>query len=428
LCAAQTDNFISSGNVSPYLTLGRGLNWGGSGPNTIGQSFIFNPLDPNQGFCVFVFNNNTTSSHSFTLTVAQTGDPSVRTYFGNTQRWTNVATQSSFPFTVPANSLAGINYKTTASAAIVISFSGNSTQAGSPDTADVFTVQTNQSSCGSLPVNSVQGPFQQGANVTLQQQFPVLVGGLAGPGSTSAVRGLSLGQQNGGIVLDSTASGSDTLGNNFANAANFANPQGIKSGGLAAPLLISVCPVSTFGNISTARILCGYAKNSILEMATDMASITGGSMPAWNLFQKVTNPGANTLVVGDILNTSAAINVAYKTAVVGCSAACEFSIVRMTSAGTTCTAVTPQNLNVYGGATLAFNANHSAIGGSTACGAQPTTAATMYDISLAAGTSTTVDLTGWVDVHNSGTTQGLAIFNVSALTGTITGTINLVEQ
>lgn len=425
---AQQDITVVSG-TNPYIILGRGLQWGGSGPGNLNNNFIFHPTDPNVGFCLFLANNNPSSAHTVTVAVFQTGDPGLNNFTGFTGRWFSVATTTAFPVNTAASTTTGINYKTTASAGITVAFSGGSTLGGSPDTVDVFAVQTNQSSCGSLPTNSVQGPYNQGATITPAQQFPVLIGGIPLPGSTSSVQGFAIGTQANGFILDGRAAGAGTLGNNFQPATNFISPQGVKVGGVQSEMLLSVCPVSTFGNISSARVLCGYAKNSILEMATDMASITGGSMPAWNISTKVTNPTGNSLVVGDILNTSSAINVAYKAATISCSVACEFQIFPVSSAGTTCTAVTPQNLNVNQGAHLAFNANHSAIGGSPACAAQPTTSgAFLYDIFLAAGTSYTVDLTGFVDVKNAGTTQGLAVFNVTGFTGVIAASVNLVEQ
>ena len=227
---AQTDNFIASGSTSPYLILGRSLIWGGTGFGTIGQNFIFHPLDPNQGFCLFLFNNNPSNSHTFTVTVAQTGDPALQAYSGSTAHWTSVPTQTSFPATVLANSLIGINYKTTASAGIVISFTGNTTQAGNPDSVDAFTVQTSQSSCGTLATNSVQGPYQEGVNITANQQFPVLIGGVQAPETTSAVIPMAMGTQGpGGLVMDAKLCCS-ILGNVPAVASNISEVQGIHIG------------------------------------------------------------------------------------------------------------------------------------------------------------------------------------------------------
>ena len=184
LARAQQDIQVISGN-NPYIALGRNLAWGGSGVGNLNNNFIFHPTDPNIGFCLFLANNNPSSSHSVSVAVSQTGDPNQTSFQGQTGKWFNVPTVTSFPTTVAANTVVGINYKTTASANIAVQFSGATTQAGSPDTVNIFAVQTNQSACGSLAANSVQGVYQNGTNVTNAQDFPLIVGGLQQPGSTS---------------------------------------------------------------------------------------------------------------------------------------------------------------------------------------------------------------------------------------------------
>jgi hypothetical protein len=428
IARAQQD-IIVVGGTNPYIILGRGLAWGGSGTANLNNNFIFSPVDPNQGFCLFLSNNNATSAHSVSIIVSQTGDPALHSYTGITQKWFPVSTTTIFPLSVPASGIVGVNYKTTASAGITVSFSGATTQAGSPDTVDVFAVQTNQSACGSLPNQSVQGPFQNGTQATNAQQFPVLIGGLLSPGTTSTVGGMAIGS-NSGLLIDSGLC-CTMLGGGFINvsSAPVVMPNGRSSLG-ELPAVTQMLPVTTFGvKTGGPALLGGYTKTSILEMATDQASLGAGSMPAWVENQKATNPAAGQFIVGDYLTTSAAINLAWKWATVSCSAACEFQISNISSGGATCTAVTAHNLQLWGNTAEAFNVNHVAIGGSTACGTQPTVAgAPLFDISLAAGTSYTVDLSGFVDFHQGTSIAGIGVFNVSALTGTMSASISVVEQ
>ena len=423
LCTAQTDNFISAGSTSPYLTLGRALQWGGTGPGTVGQSFIFNPLDPNQGFCVFFFNNNPTNAHSFTLTVAQSGDPGVKTYFGNTQRWVNVATSTSFPASVSANSVLGINYKTTASAVIVISVTGNALAGGSPDTADIFTVQTNQSSCGTIPVNSVQGPYQQNANATLAQQFPVLIGGVSNPGSTSTVRGLAAGA-NGGFIWDGVNPNA-LLGNGFQSTPTsiFLSPTAVQLG-TDTTAMAHVYPVCTFGG---KGVTGGCIRTNILEMASDMFNIPSNAVPGWTAFGKITNPAAAATLLSQFLAVGAVVNAAYKTLVLSCSAACELAVYKITARGTVCTAITPQNLQIGNNQTQqTLNASDFV---ENACTGTPTLSTQLYDINLGAGTPFNLDLSGLANFHTGlATGGGLMVQVVTGITGIASASMTFVEQ
>lgn len=431
LCASlalgQTDNYISSGNVSPYLTLGRGLIWGSQGLGTVGQNFIFNPLDPNQGFCVFIFNNNPSSAHSFTLTVAQTGDPAVRSYQGNTQRWTNVPTTTVFPTSVPANSLIGINYKTTASAGIVISFTGNTTQAGSPDSADIFTVQTNQSSCGSIASNAVQGTVQQGNTETLSNQFPVQVGGLASPGSTGAVLAAHMGTNGNGWLIDggtccqSWASGFVSTGN--LASATFSNARGAFSAAQEGELVVDTFPL---GSLGPAGWTVGFQRTNFLEAATDQNILTQSGLPAFQVFGRAVNPTAGTVLLHHFNKQNSTVNPAYKDAIISCSVACEVFINRTSAQGTTCTALTIQNMQLGNGNTVkAANVNDVA---ENACTGAPTATYQMYDIQLGPGQSQLVDLSGFVNFHSSVVGGGIDFVENTTITGNAAVTLRFMEQ
>jgi hypothetical protein len=425
----QAQDILITGGTNPYIIIGRGIAWGGSGSGNLNNNYIFHPVTPDEGFCLFLSNNNPTNSHTVTVAVSQTGDPAVNSFQGLAQKWNGVPTTSAFPVTVPILGIVGINYKTTASAGIAVQLSGSVVAGGSPDTVDVFAVQTTASSCGALATNAVQGPYQQNAALTLSQQFPVLIGGLAIPGSTTSAQGFVVGSQGNGFLLDSRLS-SQLFSANFKNPTTFAAAQGVSGAGQQEEIILGVVPVSGFGvKTGSPAVLTGFVKTNVLEAVTDQSIGTGGSMPAWIEFQKVTNPGTGAFILGDYLTTAAAINAAWKWVTVSCSVACEFRIANISSAGTTCTAVTPHSMQLYAGGILAFNAQHVSIGGSTACAAQPTTAgADLYDISLAAGTSYTLDVGGLVNFHQAVTIAGLGIFNVTSFTGTMTASIAVMEE
>lgn len=423
---AQTDNFLAQGSTSPYLTLGRGLIWGGTGLGTVGQNFIFHPLDPNQGFCVFVYNNNPTSGHSFTITVAQTGDPTVQSYSGNTSKWTPVATSTAMPTSVANNQLTAINYKTTASAGIVISFTGNTTQAGSPDSADIFTVQTDQSSCGVLPTNAVQGPFQQGTTITAAQQAPVLIGGLLIPGTSSSVQGLAIGNQGNGTVLDGRTGTSEAFtGKGFvSNLANLTFPDATKSGGVQQEMWLAVLPTCTFG---VSGLIGGCVHDNLLEIATDQFNNGPASTPSFQVFGRVVNPAANATILHQFNKAGSTVNPAYKNLVLSCSAACEIFINRTSALGTTCTALTINNLQLGNNNVVkAANVNDVA---ENACATQPTATYQMYDIQLTGAASFTLDLSGFINFHSATTGGGIDVVNnVAIASGNVAATLTFVEQ
>jgi hypothetical protein len=422
----QQDVFITGTNA--YTVLGRGLPWG-NGSGAVNNNFVFSALNPNTQVCLYVTNNNPSNSHAFTVTLWQAGDPQVKSFANQTSKWASSSTVQTFPQTVLASSTKGIFFNVTAAAQLTAQFTGTAAAGGSPDTADIFAVETTSGGCGitsGTPI-PVQGAVVQGTSVTAANQFPVPIGGYATPGSPSTVQGFVVGGFGNGFLIDANGCCASSLGNGFWGASNAVVPRGIKGAGQSAEMLMNVCPVSTFGTVSAVKVLCGYAKNSILEMATDISSITGGNMPGWTIQGRVVNPGANTLILADYLTNSSTVSSAYKNVTLSCSAACELQLIPITSAGTTCTAVTPQNLNVYGSTRASYNAQHIALQGT--CVAQPaTTGAPMWDVQLGANVPYVIDLTGLVNERNVTALAGWGVFSVSAVTGTVIATATVVEE
>ena len=420
--AQQDINIV--GGTSPYIVIGRGLQWGGSGFGNLNNNFIFTPTGPDVGFCLYLSNNNPSSSHSVSVSVFQSGDPALKSFIGSQGKWNGVPTTTTFPISVLPNSVSGVNYKTSASANITVQFTGATTQGGSPDTVDVFAVQTTQSSCGALASNSVQGVYQNNTNVTNAQDFPVLIGGLTQPGSTSTAATMHIGNTGQGLLLDggvccqAFASGfqSNPAGQftNFKNALN--NSQEIEA-------VIDNMPLGFFGARGTAP---GFTKTNFLEIASDQFWNTASQAPAWVVLGKVTNPGAGGTILSHFLTVGAAVNPAYKTLVLSCSAACELAVNRITARGTTCTTLTPQNIQIGNAGTVqAPVANDIS---ENACTGSPTAATAMYDVSIGAGQTVTLDLSGFVNFHSSSSGSGFYVSSVAALTGVATASLTWVEQ
>jgi hypothetical protein len=165
--AQQVDVTLNSGSY--YVDIGQGIPWG---PN-FNRTYLLTPINPQVGVCVFIVNNNPTSSHTFILNVFTTGDPRVQDYSNNTRRWvSNIISGTPSPVAASATSFA---YAATAAAAkIAVQFTASSVQAGNPDTADAYIVQTTTGYCGAVGnVIAVVGPVQNGQP---QSGGPVLMG------------------------------------------------------------------------------------------------------------------------------------------------------------------------------------------------------------------------------------------------------------
>jgi len=423
--AQQDINII--GGTSPYIILGRGLQWAGSGFGNLNNNFIFTPTGPDVGFCLFMQNNNSSSAHSITVAVSQTGDPALKNFQGVTGKWNTVPTSSTFPFNVPAGSVVGINYKTSASANIAVTFSGGTLQAGSPDTVDIFAVQTTQSSCGALASNSVQGVYTNGANVTNAQNFPVLIGGYASPGVTGSALGMHIGTTGQGLLLDggvccqSWASGFVTPSN--FSSATFSKLAGSFGTQQQGEQVIDVLPMASVGGKGWT---VGFQRTSFLEAATDQNYLTQSNQPAWVVLGKLTNPTAGANLLTHFNTLADPNNPAYKHLVLSCSAACELSVSRITARGTTCTTLTPQNLQLGNGGTV-LNPNAGDIT-ENGCTGAPTFGNNMYDINLAAGGTFQIDLSGFVNFHNAGAGGGFAVSVVAGITGVATASLTWMEQ
>lgn len=127
----------------PYIILGRSLTWA----STINDTWLIQPINPDQGICIFVANNNPTTAHTFTLAVHQTGDPLVNSYTGNTGRYVADTVQGTYS-PVPIGGMTTAYVHTSAAARIAITISGATVETGTPDTGDVYIVQTSSDSCG----------------------------------------------------------------------------------------------------------------------------------------------------------------------------------------------------------------------------------------------------------------------------------------
>lgn len=149
---AQAIDIIPSAQSSAYVDLGRGLSWGASGPNGIQNNFVFSPLTPDQGVCLYLHNYNPVSTHTITLAIWETGDQQVANYLQFVSSYVPISinqgvTDNTIQLFVAPSSTTNYFFKSSGAAQIAILVTNTGSLPGSPDVVDFLAVQTNQN-CG----------------------------------------------------------------------------------------------------------------------------------------------------------------------------------------------------------------------------------------------------------------------------------------
>lgn len=255
--AANPDRTVSG--ASYYVTLASSLPW-----NQLSANYIFTPESPNVGICLFIENQNPTSSHSLTVTAFQTGNPSLSGYAGQTAYWAADQVQGA-PASIPAGSVKAAYIETTGAAQVAILVANTTTASGTPDTANIFAVQTAAANCGPAGVQTVQGALPTGANPSSIN--PVLVGGAVNGG---VIENLQLGVAGGtgyGVVL---AYGSGSGPYPAGAAPTYAPDLSSADAYYAAPLLYAGAP-------NTAA----YEMRQSIRKFHDTSATAAGNTAVW---------------------------------------------------------------------------------------------------------------------------------------------------
>ncbi len=154
LAFSQVD--IKTNQIGPYVTLVRNATWGTVGVGNSDNSYIYTPQSSAAITCVYLANNNPTSAHAFTIAFLTTGDPKILGYQSQTtairNKWKTLSTTNA---TVNAGLVSVFGFSSLAAASAQILISGSSTQAGSPDTMDLYIVESNTNidcSTSSIPI------------------------------------------------------------------------------------------------------------------------------------------------------------------------------------------------------------------------------------------------------------------------------------
>ena len=168
---------ISINPVGPVFPISPLLTWGVAGPGGFNNNFYFSPLNASESVCVYVYNKNTTSSHTFATKILVSANPGNTTPSDGT--WNQAAVWTNMNAPVSPGVAANISASVSGAALVAVSFSGSSTQSGSPETAQVVITQTsgtcfsgqNTSGANTSPVNATK-PIQVYSD-SLSQSYEV---------------------------------------------------------------------------------------------------------------------------------------------------------------------------------------------------------------------------------------------------------------
>lgn len=169
----QNDQIINARNTNIQITAPNSPSGTVPWITLANQTYVLAPINPDFGFCVSVVNNNTTSAHSFSVTAFQTGDSNAIDYSHNTGRYATLAIVGT-PSPVAANSTSTFYLRSNGAAKVAFVFSGATTQAGSPDTVDVYAVQTTAAGCGTVNPSTGQAYTLSTPNAGTSSAPPIM--------------------------------------------------------------------------------------------------------------------------------------------------------------------------------------------------------------------------------------------------------------
>lgn len=314
--AAQSDLRLNA--TSQYVSAARNTPWA-----SLSRAYFFTPLSANIGICVFLVNNNPTSSHNFTLAVAQTGDPQVQGYSGFIGRWISVPNTPVIT-SVAAQASISTFVQTSAAANVAVVIGGTGAGSGSPDTADVYIVQTDAPGCGSATggVNLSYGQVKYGPKAGSAYPVPIdLVSGDAGLSiGTFQLTHSELAMNCCSSMEAATSGGYAALleapaifqgGNLYVESSGLYSPVGtlqVSTGGMYAGPTGTVgstgTPLTIF-NISGGQGVYGLPGNC--EFQLNVTSITG-TAPTFDLWIQTSSDTTNWTDVIHFLQVTPGVN------------------------------------------------------------------------------------------------------------------------
>lgn len=206
-CASVKANDIPIFPSGPVYTVSSGLVWGTSGSTGFNNNFFFTPLTLNESVCVYVYNNNPTSSHLFTAGIFVTGNPSETT--PSDGAWQSTANSSGILAGVSPSQPGGIGGLVSGASQVSVNLSASTTQAGSPDTAKVVIAQSPNGNCfaGNQMISSSPSTFSavppiQAVSDGLSQSFTSGLPTLTNPANAAVTAHINVNNGNRTLYLD----------------------------------------------------------------------------------------------------------------------------------------------------------------------------------------------------------------------------------
>lgn len=283
------------------------------------QTYVFTPINPDYGICLSLVNNNPTNAHTITLTAFQSSDSNVPDFTHFQGRYNSITIVGT-PSPVAALTTTQVYLPANAAAKLALVFSGGGTLAGSPDTVDIFAVQTTQKVCGGVnpatgqgytlstpntgtssapPIMSVADGTNSAFSVTTATVNPTASQFIGVVNNTSNTNGKSLYFDK--VVVSSTVNTTLTLtGITNAGTCSINSPATIKIGAANTPVSTagSNCTVvpTTSGQSITFFILAnspftidlkGYiALNGTNGLGMQSIAVTGTVSLGWYWYEK----------------------------------------------------------------------------------------------------------------------------------------------
>jgi hypothetical protein len=407
----------------------------GPGAGAFNNNFWFNMLFPEQGVCVWVTNNNPISAHSFSLVVSSTANPSVPGFTGFTGQWvtTTDALGTTFPFSLAANTTKSFFFAARSSAYVNLGFSGSAALGGVPDTATIEAVETNSANCSAVVIgNTVIGPTPAGSAISVSNNNPLVIGGKqnSGGAETSTAMFADIDSATHGLLIGTLTSWNEALTTFGLSQMNAGSGGGPPLGQMVLPVgsQSDVAPGAGSGDtfaMFRASHAYGLATSSIFAWAaTQEANNSQQPMMSFQAQKDAVNPAGGALLLSVNVNNATNQGFTPFRITVSCSAACDYTINRVSDAGNTCSSVTVTKVfdPTLTGATLYVGASTGT------CVANPTITATYYHFWLAAGGTQVTDMTGYYTKRQGATGNGFDVQMGGALTGTASSTIEFFQH
>jgi len=268
ILASATD--INVFPTGPVFKITPPLVWGTSTTPGFNNNYFFTPIAINESVCVYVKNNNPTSSHKYTVAIVVTSDPAETTPSDGT--WSNVASLNSSSYAPSFPGLAGgIGANISGVSLVSVNFSGSTTLSGSPDTANVTIVQT----AGSCPggqnfVNGFPQPISsttglQATTDTLGQGYAIPAT-VTNPGIARIITGIQANEGGRNLYFDAV-----TISSSAAGEVDIVVTQGPGVGCSNGTVFLRI----NNGTAQTSLGLIGCGTNPITTVAIPVQLVAG---------------------------------------------------------------------------------------------------------------------------------------------------------